>query len=444
MANTSINVRLVLKNDNATNIAASELVALKGEPVLIIDTDNKTGVLRFGDGVTKIKELPDSTMTPAAIEALIGTKIAADTSHVKSVSLASGTNNGTLKITVDGVATDNIAVRGLGSAAYTNSNAYATAAQGTLAANAMPKSGGTFTGAITLSADPAANMQPATKQYVDKQITDKLAASDAMVFKGTVGTSGTATTLPTSGIVKGDTYKCVSAITVDVAASYTGSAVTTKTGDLVVAMDSSKWIVVPSGDERETFIKYSKTACDLTTDAKSGTITLAEGATKQVDDTIAAASKSTNIPTSEAVAKFVEGKGYKTTDNDSKVKNTLNTSTKFYLTGTTSAETNTGEQIFDTGVYVDTAAGTLVATALKGALTGNVTGNVSGSSGSCTGNSKTATSLQTARNFSITGGAKAAAVAFNGGANCSLNVTEVNTDVLKNGSNTLVLDGGAA
>ena len=123
MANASINVRLVLKNDNATNIAASELVALKGEPVLIIDTDNKTGVLRFGDGVTKIKELPDSTMTPAAIEALIGTKIAADTSHVKSVSLASGTNNGTLKITVDGVATDNIAVRGLGSAAYTNSNA---------------------------------------------------------------------------------------------------------------------------------------------------------------------------------------------------------------------------------------------------------------------------------------------------------------------------------
>lgn len=39
------------------------------------------------------------------------------TSH-QSVSLASGTNNGTLKLTVNGTSTDNIAVKGLGSAAY--------------------------------------------------------------------------------------------------------------------------------------------------------------------------------------------------------------------------------------------------------------------------------------------------------------------------------------
>lgn len=39
-------------------------------------------------------------------------------SSVKSVSLAGGTKNGTLKLTVDGTATDNIAVTGLGSAAY--------------------------------------------------------------------------------------------------------------------------------------------------------------------------------------------------------------------------------------------------------------------------------------------------------------------------------------
>ena len=40
---------------------------------------------------------------------------------ISSVSLASGTNNGTLKLTVDGSVTDNIAVKGLGSLAYKSS-----------------------------------------------------------------------------------------------------------------------------------------------------------------------------------------------------------------------------------------------------------------------------------------------------------------------------------
>lgn len=57
----------------------------------------------------------------------------------QSVVLATGTNNGTLKITVNGKATDNVAVKGLGSAAYTASTAYATAAQGKTADAALPK-----------------------------------------------------------------------------------------------------------------------------------------------------------------------------------------------------------------------------------------------------------------------------------------------------------------
>jgi len=63
----------------------------------------------------------------------------------------------------------------------------------------------------------------------------------------------------------------------------------------------------------------------------------------------------------------------------------------------------------------NSSSGVLTATGFAGALTGNVTGNVSGSSGSCTGNSATATSaatLTTARNI---GG-----VSFNGSANIDL------------------------
>lgn len=47
--------------------------------------------------------------------------------YIKVVSLGSGTNNGTLKLIVNDIITDNISVTGLGSAAYTDSSAYATA-----------------------------------------------------------------------------------------------------------------------------------------------------------------------------------------------------------------------------------------------------------------------------------------------------------------------------
>lgn len=360
---------------------------------------------------------------------------------VQSVSITSGTNNGTIKLTVNGKATDDIAVKGLGSAAYTASGAYATAAQGTKADAAMPKAGGTFTGTVTLAADPTDVLQPTTKQYVDAKISSSIAASDAMVFKGTLGTNGTATALPTSSVVVGDTYKVITQVSVAADNSYTGDAVTAKVGDLVVAMSKDpKWIVVPSGNETVTTVKYSTTTQNLTTSAQSGAITVGEAATKQVDSSIEAASTSTKLPTSQAVAAFVEKKGYKTTDQ--KVKNTLNATTKAYVTGTTSATTSIGEQVFDTGVYLDTTAGKLVATTFAGSLQGHATS--ASSAATCTGNAASATKLAASRNFSLTGGAVADAVAFNGGGNVALSVKSLNTDYLTNGSNTLVLNCGAS
>lgn len=360
---------------------------------------------------------------------------------VQSVSITSGTNNGTIKLTVNGKATDDIAVKGLGSAAYTASGAYATAAQGTKADAAMPKAGGTFTGTVTLAADPTDVLQPTTKQYVDAKISSSIAASDAMVFKGTLGTNGTATALPTSSVVVGDTYKVITQVSVAADNSYTGDAVTAKVGDLVVAMSKDpKWIVVPSGNETVTTVKYSTTTQNLTTSAQSGAITVGEAATKQVDSSIEAASTSTKLPTSQAVAAFVERKGYKTTDQ--KVKNTLNATTKAYVTGTTSATTSIGEQVFDTGVYLDTTAGKLVATTFSGSLQGHATS--ASSAATCTGNAASATKLAASRNFSLTGGAVADAVAFNGGGNVALSVKSLNTDYLTNGSNTLVLNCGAS
>lgn len=352
MATKTLNTRITLKADTTANWAASTLVLLKGEQAFEI-TESGAWKAKVGDGVNTFKDLSYITMTPGEISSLIAS------GAIQTISLASGTNNGTLKLTVDGVTTDNIAVKGLGTAAYTNagayataaqgtlatnavrkvatgtangtisvttgtgaatnvavkglgsaaytaSNAYATAAQGTKADNAMPKSGGTFTGAVTLAADPTADLQPTTKQYVDSKISSSIAASDAMVFKGTLGTNGTATALPASSVVVGDTYKVITQVTIPKTNSYTGADVVAKIGDLVVAMSKDpKWIVVPSGDEIVTTVKYSTTTQNLTTNAQSGAITVGEAATKQVDTSITSGTTSTKLPTSKAVADYV-------------------------------------------------------------------------------------------------------------------------------------------
>ena len=82
----------------------------------------------------------------------------------------SGNTNGTIDI-IRRAGTKNVTIPGLNSAAYTPVENYATAAQGTKADNAMPKSGGTFTGNIVLAADPISNLHPATKQYVDNNVS---------------------------------------------------------------------------------------------------------------------------------------------------------------------------------------------------------------------------------------------------------------------------------
>lgn len=57
-------------------------------------------------------------------------------------------------------------------------------------------------------------------------------------------------------------------------------------------------------------------------------------------------------------------------NTDTKVTNTLNDSTKAYITGTISSSTNTGEQIFDTGVFLSENPGELVANKFVGNLNG--------------------------------------------------------------------------
>lgn len=105
-------------------------------------------------------------------------------------------------------------------------------------------------------------------EYVDTQIASHLAAADALKFKGTVGTGGTVTTLPTSNVSNGDTYKVIKAGT------YAKTAA--KVGDLFIALyknSSYSWELIPSGNEIETYLKVPTISGGTTT--LSGTIEIA-------------------------------------------------------------------------------------------------------------------------------------------------------------------------
>jgi len=67
--------------------------------------------------------------------------------------------------------------------------------------------------------------------------------------------------------------------------------------------------------------------------------TIGAAAAKGVDTSIAASSTSTNLPTSQAVAAFVEGKGYKTTDNNTTYSLTQDSSDGHKITLTPSSGT---------------------------------------------------------------------------------------------------------
>ena len=74
------------------------------------------------------------------------------------------------------------------------------------------------------------------------------------------------------------------------------------------------------------------------------------------------------------------------TDTNTKVTNTKNNAAKAYVTGTTSSTTNTGTQIFDTNIYIDSTAGQLVATTFKGNLAGTALKATSDGSGNSIAN----------------------------------------------------------
>jgi hypothetical protein len=95
--------------------------------------------------------------------------------------------------------------------------------------------------------------------------------STAMVFKGSLGTGGTITALPTaSANTVGDTYKVITAGTY--------ASIAAKVGDVFICSDKPEWVLIPSGDEPKGTVTSVAAGAELTggTITSAGTIAHAE------------------------------------------------------------------------------------------------------------------------------------------------------------------------
>ena len=188
---TRVFTKIVLRNDVLSAWEISKRILEQGEPAIEIDLSTKLSKIKIGDGKSTFNELPYSTITPVDVQAMIDASMV-NVGAINSVSLESGTKNGTLKLVLNGIAYDNIAVTGLGTAAFTDSSAYATAEQGAR-------------------------------------------ANVAMVYRGTTNV------LPTENLLVGDTYKLTAGVTINEDISASGISFIARTGEVITLTNDYKW-----------------------------------------------------------------------------------------------------------------------------------------------------------------------------------------------------------
>lgn len=194
-------------------------------------------------------------------------------------------------------------------------NAHPTVTKTTDSASAAaPAAGATFTAIDDVTRDANGHVtkintktvtlpETYTKAEVDALVNSLLGASDAMIFKGTLGTGGTVTALPASHKV-GDTYKVITA--------GTHAGLVCEIGDIVICIvtgttaNNAHWTVAQSNlDGAVTGPASSTTNAIALFNGTTGKII--SNSSKTIVTTM---SGSANVPTDGAVKTFVEGKGY--------------------------------------------------------------------------------------------------------------------------------------
>ena len=209
-------IRLTIANATSDKIyiAAKDLVDIyTAQPnatqvQLAIDSNNvisativagSIGTTELADGAVTTDKINAKAVTTAKLGDDVTAELAKAGTAVQSI--AQGDSNGEIKYTVDGTNYTAVSVKGLGSAAYTNSTDYATAAQGALAESAVQSvtTGDSTSGNGTIKVDGTAVSVYGLGSAAYADTTDFDAAGSASTVQstliGNVGDAGSANTI---------------------------------------------------------------------------------------------------------------------------------------------------------------------------------------------------------------------------------------------------------
>ena len=131
----------------------------------------------------------------------------------------------------------------------------------------------------TISGTDDENNKIANIGAIKKYVAGGIAASDAMVFRGTIGTADatpkpTVTALP-EGAGVGDTYKVVS--------DGTYGTLAARVGDIIIYAKDLGWVLVPSGDDGNVYHAEELTEGQVVVGAGTASVkTLPAGANNQI------------------------------------------------------------------------------------------------------------------------------------------------------------------
>ena len=300
--------------------------------------------------------------------------------------VASGDSNGQIKVTPSSGNAYNVSVKGLGSAAYTASSAYASASHNHDASyylkteidtklNGKSNTGHTHTIAnitdlgVFGKSGSTASIGLVPKPSTTAGTTKFLREDGTWVVPTDNNTTYTFATGSTNGTIS--VKPSTSTTATDVAVKGLGSAAYTASS------------AYASASHNHDASYYLKTEIDTKLNGKSNTghthtianITDLGKATSSSLGLVKSSTTGTTANRNYAVeVSSLDGTmkvNVPWTDNN--VTSTASNTTKAYLVGSSSASTGTGTLIKDSGVYLDTTAGKLVATTFQGALSGNAT-----------------------------------------------------------------------
>lgn len=200
---------LVLTLANATEDKIYINVADLIEYVTSGSADTDMVVIHIDDTTHKVTAtVTDKSITKAKLAQAVQDTLDKADSAIQSVALESGTNNGTVKLTVGETVTDNIAVTGLGSAAYKADTAFDTAgaADAVLGAEADTADKATVYGVKKALTEAQTSLTTEIGKKVDKLTS--LAGNKPGVYtdngSGTIALTEVATDATANTIVKRD------------------------------------------------------------------------------------------------------------------------------------------------------------------------------------------------------------------------------------------------